>query len=619
MRYIYRPDCEFDAETAYMNKPRRIPQLITAIIFLILLAGSALVSRQDLLTVNGNSLQREEQAMNKYQFFLKPVNDEANIHFRHQSPLVDSKLKPIERQIASMGASVSVVDFDNDGWNDIYFTNSRQGSHNALYRNLHNGKFEEVAVQEGLADVNREGTGVSMGAIWGDYDNDGYEDMLLYKWGRPELYHNDNGKKFVRVTEGSGLPPWVNANSAVWLDFDRDGKLDLLICGYYKEDYDLSHLKTTRIMPESFRYANNGGRKYLLKNMGNGKFEDVTAAYGITSTKWTLAAASTDLNGDGYPDLILANDYNVDEVYINDNGKKFVERGRQSGISYVPKSGMSVALGDIDNSGLLGIYTTNITEKGILIQGNNYWKPTGDDEHDLKFANLAQLAGIENAGWSYGSQFGDLNNDGYQDLYVANGFISAKKGTSYWYDYSKVTGGNSAIIGDAANWPDMHGKSQSGYQQDKIWLNNSDGLFEDVSDKVCPYATYDGRAVAMADLWNRGVLDVIVANQDNIPLVYKNEEKNNNHWIDFDLHGTTSNASAIGAKVILQWDHKKQAQVVTAGMGFSSQSQHRLHFGLGKSKKVDIISIYWPSGKVDIVVDPRIDQLHVIKESKAKD
>ena len=207
----------------------------------------------------------------------------------------------------------------------------------------------------GIAYVNRKGTGVSMGAIWGDYDNDGYEDLFLYKWGKPQLFHNEGGKKFVDVTAGSGLPEWVNANCAIWVDVDNDGKLDLFIGGYYNEKFDLSNLNTTKIMPESFRYANNGGRNYLLKNMGNGKFKDVTAAYGLTSTKWTLAAGAADLNGDGYPDLYVANDYNVDELYISQNGKKFVEAGKRSGVGNIPKSGMSVSFGDINNTGSLGI------------------------------------------------------------------------------------------------------------------------------------------------------------------------------------------------------------------------------------------------------------------------
>ncbi|HVW96196.1 MAG TPA: CRTAC1 family protein [Mucilaginibacter sp.] len=601
-----------------MSKRGSLPRIITTIIFAGLLAGTAFFSGSQLFRANGDGAARKEIALRDYGFYLEPVNKSVNINFVHTPVELDPKLRHIERQVASMGASVSVVDFDNDGWNDLYFTNSAAGSQNALYRNLHNGKFEDVAKEMGVGDVNRNGTGVSMGAVWADYDNDGFPDMLLYKWGKPELFHNDGGKKLVSVTDGSGLPAWVNANSAIWFDFDNDGLPDIFIGGYFSEKFDLQNLKTTQIMPESFRYANNGGRNYLLKNLGNGKFKDVTTDYGLNSTKWTLAAAAADFNGDGYPELFVANDYNVDEFYINEGGKRFSERGRQLGTSLIPKSGMNASFGDIGNSGMLGIYTTNITEKGILIQGNNYWQPKDAQMKSSGFVNLGQLSGIENAGWSYGAQFGDLNNDGYMDLYVANGFVSGQKKDSYWYDYSKVTGGNSSIIGDAKNWPEMGDKSQSGFEQNKIWLNNSDGLFEDVSDKVCPYATLDSRAVAVADLWNRGVLDVIVADQDGAPLVYKNEPQNSNHWIDFDLHGTLSNASAIGARLELEWNGKKQVQVVTGGMGFSSQNQHRLHFGLGKATKVDRLRIYWPSGQKSVIENPDIDKLHIVTESKIK-
>jgi len=606
-----------------MTRPKGLFTVLTIVLFVVLLAGSALLSHISAFQSdenNGSSPFNKQASLEKYGFYLEPVdNRSVGIDFRHLCPELDPKLNNIAPQIASVGAAVSIVDFDNDGWNDIYFTNSRTGSLNALYRNLHNGKFENVAPQMGLADVNQKGTGVSMGAVWGDFDNDGFEDLFLYKWGKPELFHNVGGKNFVNITEGSGLPDWVNANCAIWVDFDNDGVLDLFLGGYYDEHIDLSHITTTKIMPESFRYANNGGRKYLFKGLGNGKFKDVTAEYGLTSTKWVLAAGAADLNGDGYPELYVADDYNVDELYINEKGQHFAERGKQAGIGNIPKSGMSVSFGDINNNGALGIYTTNITEPGVLIQGNNYWQPKNTGSGGAPFfVNLAQLSGIENAGWSYGAQFGDLNNDGFIDLYAANGFISAKKGTSYWYDYSKVTGGNSNIIGDAANWPDMQGKSQSGYQQNKVWLNNSNGLFEDVSSKVCPYITFDSRAVAMADLWNRGVLDVIVANQNNVPLIYKNQSQNNNHWIAIDLHGTVSNASAIGAKVELYWDGKKQMQIVSGGIGFSAQNQHRVHFGIGRSTTVDRVIIYWPSGKLYKMENPPIDQLHVITENETK-
>lgn len=602
-----------------MSGSQKIARIITTVIFIGLLVFTLAASRNMIFSSDGsnNSLQKDH-AEKTYGFYLEPVNKEAHISFRHISPEVDPILNNIKMQIASMGAAVSICDIDNDGWNDIYFTNSAYGSKNALYHNLHDGTFEDIAGRAQIADVNTKGTGVSMGAVWGDYDNDGFKDLLLYKWGKPELYKNIDGRTFERVTEGSGLPPWVNANSAIWFDFNNDGLLDIFIGGYYKEIFHLDSLNTTKIMPESFRYANNGGRNFLLKNTGNGKFEDVTERYGLTSTKWTLAAAAADFNGDGYPELYIANDYNVDEFYLNINGQKFEEKGNAAGIGRIPKSGMNASFGDINNEGSVGIYTTNITEKGILIQGNNYWQPKTEaaaGQHP-SFVDLAQISGIENAGWSYGAQFGDLNNDGFMDLYVANGFISAKANTSYWYDYSKVTGGNSAIIGDAKNWPDMEGKSQSGYEQDKIWLNNSDGLFEDASGKVCPEATYDGRAVAMADLWNRGVLDVVVANQNNIPVVYKNSSNNGNHWVDFDLQGTISNTDAIGARVEVEWEDKKQVQVVTAGIGFSSQNQHRLHFGLGRCNNIDKVTVYWPSGQTTQIQNPGINQLHIIKESK---
>jgi enediyne biosynthesis protein E4 len=603
-----------------MTRPKGLFKILTIALFVTLLAGSALVSHIAAFQDDEHHHPHDEQAsLEKYGFYLEPQDNRSiGINFRHECPELDPKLNNIAPQIASMGAAVSIVDVDNDGWNDIYFTNSRTGSPNALYHNLHNGKFEDIAPQMGLADVNQKGTGVSMGAVWGDFDNDGFEDLFLYKWGKPELFHNIGGKKFVNITEGSGLPNWVNANCAIWFDFDNDGKLDLFLGGYYNENIDLSHITSTKIMPESFRYANNGGRKYLFRNLGNGKFKDVTAEYGLTSTKWVLAAGAADLNGDGYPELYVADDYNVDELYVNEKGQRFVERGKQAGIGNIPKSGMSVSFGDINNNGTLGIYTTNITEPGVLIQGNNYWQPKNNSNGSPSFVNLAQLSGIENAGWSYGAQFGDLNNDGFIDIYAANGFISGKKGTSYWYDYTKVTGGNSSIIGDAANWPDMQGKSQSGYQQNKIWLNNSNALFEDVSDKVCPYVTFDSRAVAMADLWNRGVLDVVVADQNDVPLIYKNHFQNTSHWIDVDLHGTLSNADAIGAKVELDWDGKKQMQIVSGGIGFSAQNQHRIHFGMGKNTRAGRLIIYWPSGKVYTMENPPIDQLHVITENETK-
>jgi enediyne biosynthesis protein E4 len=559
----------------------------------------------------------EADALDRYGFRLLEVSHQAGIDFVHQGPKLDHKLDHIMPQVASMGAAVSIVDFDRDGWPDIYVTNSGEGSKNALYHNNHDGTFTDVAEQMGLADVNQPGTGVSMGAVWGDYDNDGYEDLFLYKWGKPELFHNDHGKGFTRVTDQAGLPAWANANTAIWFDYDGDGLLDLFIGGYYSEKVDLWHLPNTRMMPESFEYAKNGGRKYLLRNLGNGKFEDVTEEAGINSRRWALAAAAADLRGTGHPDLFVANDYGVSELYFND-GKHFREVGEQVGVGFAPKSGMNAAFGDILNRGEYAVYVSNISEDGVLIQGNNLWVPReGTSGDGLKYENLARDMGVELGGWSFGAQFGDLNNDGTLDLFLTNGYVSLDRNRNYWYDFSKVAGGHSLIIEDAKNWPAMDGRSLSGYQHKDVWLNDGAGHFVDVAQSVGVSDTHDGRSVAMADLWNRGVLDVVIANQRGPLLVYKNTVTPENKWIEFELEGTASNHSAIGAEITLYWNGQKQVQYISGGSGFCAENQRQLHFGLGKDPQIEKAVIRWPSGKVQTLDKPSPDQLYKVKEPAA--
>ena len=586
---------------------------IVAVLFFATLAALVVV-RYRTNHVYGEARRDLQTALARHGFYLEEVSHQAGIDFVHQAPTLDHKLDHIMPLVASMGAAVSVVDFDRDGWQDIYVCNSGEGSKNALYRNMHDGTFRDVAADVGLADVNQAGTGVCMGAVWGDYDNDGYEDVLVYKWGRPELFHNDHGRRFTRVTEDAGLPRWVNTNTAIWFDYDGDGLLDLFIGGYYPENVDLWHLTNTRMMPESFEYAKNGGRKYLLHNLGNGRFEDVTEKMGIDSRRWALAAGAADIRGTGHPDLFIANDYGVSELYFND-GSHFREVGQQTGVGFAPKSGMSVAFGDIFNRGRYAVYVTNISEDGVLIQGNNLWFPKEDTGGDgLKYDNLARELGVELGGWSFGSQFGDLNNDGNLDLYVTNGYVSLDQNRSYWYDFSKVASGNTNIIADAQNWPAIEKRSLSGYQTKRLWLNDGAGKFIDVAQAVGVTDRNDGRSVALADLWNRGVLDVIVANQRGPLLVYKNTVAPENQWVEFELEGTKSNRSAIGAQVTLYWNGQHQIQQVSGGSGFCAQNQHRLHFGLGKNPQIDKAVIRWPSGATQTLDKPAAGENHKIKE-----
>ncbi|MCA9169407.1 MAG: CRTAC1 family protein, partial [Planctomycetales bacterium] len=581
--------------------------------FVGLLMGPTLYFRVASLesdSINKSNVEHQQRLLARYGFQLTEAAQVSGVTFVHHPPAIDPRLDPIGPQVAAMGASVAVVDFDRDGWQDFYVTDSARGTQNCLYRNLRNGTFTNVAKELGFLVDNDAIKGACQGSAWADINNDGFEDVIVYRWGKSELWLNHGGQQFEFVAE-SGLPAWANIGCATWLDYDRDGLIDLFLAGYWPDDVHLENLADTRIMPESFEYANNGGRKWLLRNTGESRFEDVTEQLGISSTRWTLAVVAADFNHDLYPDLFLSNDYGISELYINMQGTAFREQGKDSGIGYAPKSGMNAAVGDVLNQGRLAIYESNISEEGVLLQGNNLWVPTGDKA--LQFDNLASVMGVELGGWSFGAQFGDLNNDGNLDLYLTNGYVSGEEGTSYWYDFSQITGGHSQIISDARNWPAMRGRSLAGHQTKRVWLSDGAGAFHDVAQFVGVNDRLDGRAVALADLSNHGALDILVANQRGPLLIYRNTVAEDRHWIDFELTGTQSNRSAIGAQVRVFWDGQQQLQELVAASGYAAQNQRRLHFGLGQLPKVDRVEIHWPSGIVQTLESPAVDQVHRVE------
>ena len=556
------------------------------------------------------------RALVRHGFVLQDVAREVGVDFRHRPPDLDPRLAPIMPLIAATGASVSVVDFDRDGWPDFYTTTSASGGRNALYHNLGDGTFEDVAEALGVGDVNRPESGASMGAVWGDYDNDGDEDLFLYRWGRQDLFRNDGNLGFTAVSGALDLPDRVNAATAAWLDYDRDGLLDLFVGAFYPADVDLWHLTTSRFLPESFEYARNGGRNYLLRNRGDGTFEDVAPRVGLTSTRWTLAAGAADLTGNGYPDLLVANDFGVSELFLNEEGRAFRDVSRSSNVGRSPKSGMNASFGDLFNRGEWNLFVSNIAEPGILMHGNDLWVPAGTEDGAPTFRNAATALGVDLGGWTYGAQFTDLNNDGWLDLVVANGFASGESRRSYWYDYSKVATGYKSIIADADNWPALAGRSLSGYQRDLFWANDGAGGLADASGAVFGDSAYDGRAVAVVDLWNRGVVDVLVANQRGPLQVFRNRVAAGRHWIGFELTGTESNRSAIGAVVRIFWEGREQVQQVDGGSGFAAQRDRRLHFGLGGAARVDSAVVLWPSGLSRTVRAPDVDRTHTLVEGR---
>ena len=540
-------------------------------------------------------------------FTMRDVAAEVGLVFTHTAFEVDPRIAHIGPHVAGIGAAVSCTDFDADGWVDLYVTNSGFGSRNGLFRNRGDGSFEDVAEKVGLAAVNSR-EGVSMGSIWADADQDGDEDCFLYKYGRAQMFRNDAGA-FSDVTQQAGLERWMNSNAAVWLDYDRDGLVDLYVAGYFVESAKLWELSDTRIMQESFQFAKNGGHNYLFHNLGGMRFEDVTESMGADSTRWTLAVASADFDRDGWPDLYLANDYGPEELFLNREGKHFVAAPEM--LDGRSKSGMSVALGDTQNTGDIGVYVTNITNAKFLQQGNNLRVRS---KNSARFLNIAKDE-VANCGWAWGSAFGDLNLDGHQDLFVVNGFISASKQRDYWYDLGKIAGGQQGVFQDARNWPDFGDKSLAGYERSRV-LVWSQGRLRDCAAAVGVNDLLDGRAVVLADLFNRGVLDAVIANQGQALIAYKNQVPGGQHWIQVHLVGTRSNTSAIGAEVTLTFAGGEQLQVVSGGSGLSSQNDRRLLFGLGSDAHPKSLRVRWPSGIEEALDAPEVDRLHKWVESR---
>jgi len=544
-------------------------------------------------------------------FVMRDETDIAGITFVHRRPSFDAKIANVEPHIAAVGASVSVADFDGDGWVDLYFSNSRFGEQNALYRNRGDGTFDQVAAIAGLANLNRPAEGVSMGSVWGDFDNDGHEDLLVYRYGYLALFKNLDGHGFQDVTERAGLRRWVNSNGAIWLDYDRDGLLDLYVTAYFPDAVDFWNLETTRIMHDSFEFATNGGKNLLFRNVGGGKFEDVTDRLGVGSTRWTLAAAAADFNDDGWPDIYLGNDYGPEELFLNDGGVRFTLT--TAGLESESKSGMSVSLGDVYNRGHLDVFVTNISERGYLFQNNNLRLNLLADAG--RFRNVADAV-VADAGWAWGAQFGDLNLDGTNELFVANGFISADPDRSYWYAMSKIAGAHGRLFEDARNWPAFGTSSLSGYEQSRVYLNRGLSGWIDVAGLIGVLDRYDGRAVALADLSNRGVLDVVIANQNQPAVLYRTYPDGGNNWIAFRLVATRSNRSAIGAELVLEANGVKQRRVVDGGMGFASQNDRRPHFGLGRAEWADRLVIHWPSGLRQALHNLAANQFHTVTEPR---
>jgi len=500
-----------------------------------------------------------------------------------------------------MGGGCAFFDYDNDGWMDIFILGGRRlddipaGASNRLYKNNRDGTFTDVTQKAGLWDA-----GWAVGVCVGDYDNDGYEDLFVTYYGRNKLYHNNGDGTFSDVTAKAGLLQEGThfGSGCTFFDFNRDGLLDLFVANYV--DIDLAHASKPSLDIANCNYegvavaCGPGGLKApqhcLYRNNGDGTFTDVSKESGIASIRgsYGLTAVSFDADGDGWPDLFVACDTTPSLLLLNNHDGTFREEGLMRGVAISSDgqsmSGMGVGVGDYRLEGRLDICKTHFQQQPTGLYRNN-----GRGE----FEDEAMTAGIAGARQyvSWGAGIVDLDNDGYPDIFWVTGNVYA--------EIEKIN----------PKFP---------YKGPRIlFRNKGDGTFERLQDEAGPAinSRHVSRGCAFGDFDNDGDLDIVVMNQNEPPSLLRNDAPQGNHWIKVRLEGTKSNRSAIGARVLVLYGKKVQAQGVLSQSSYVSSNDPRLHFGLGAETRADI-AVQWPSGAVEKFPAQPVDRLVTILEGK---
>ncbi len=507
-------------------------------------------------------------------FRLSDVSAQAGIEFHHNSGAYGGKMLP-----ETMGSGCAFLDYDADGWQDILLVNGmdwpghkRLRTTLKLYRNNRNGTFTDVTHYAGL-ELEMYGMGVAAG----DYDNDGFPDILITCVGQNHLFKNTGKGTFVDATRASGLAGREGfSTSALWFDYDRDGLLDLFVCNYVKwsPEHDvfcsLDGKHKSYCTPEAYR----GETCWLFHNRGDGTFEDVTAKSGIfDSSSKSLGVALFDYDQDGWPDLIVANDTQPNKLYRNQRDGTFKDVAVEAGLAFSAegkaRAGMGVDVADFENSGAPGVAITNFDNEMMGL-----YHATGKGAFD----DIATRAGIGLASKStlgFGCVFADMDLDGFLDLIVANGHID---------ETVRNIRGN---VGYA--------------QPPHLFLNDGKGAFYDVASEAG--GGFDqpkvGRGLAYGDFDRDGNLDLLMTTNNGPAYLFRNNQIGGNRSIRLHLAGTKSNRDAIGASVRIEYNGASQSRVVKGGSSYLSQSELPVTFGVGKRDSVDRIVIQWPSGRVE--------------------
>jgi hypothetical protein len=495
------------------------------------------------------------------------------------------------------GPGVCVADFDSDGWQDIYFVNGRDlynpgiSVRNALYHNNGDGTFTDVSDKAGTP-----GTGYGLGCVWGDYDNDGYPDLYVTQYGRNVLYHNNGDGTFSNVTDKAGVSGMDFGTmfhaGATFFDYDRDGKLDLYVGGY------------VALGPDAKRYCNLGGVKsscppsayggspdVLYHNNGDGTFTNVTKKAKIYQPDGkNLSVGAADYDNDGWPDIFVANDGLYAYLYHNEHNGTFEEQGLPAGMAVAGQgqimAAMCISLGDYDNDGWLDLYISDFQKSS-----DHLWHNSGKGYFD-EVSGPAGITVPTHEVLSFGGGFFDYDNDGWLDIFIANGHV--------YPEVEQVT-------------PEIHYK-----QTNTLFHNEANGKFIEVSKQAGGgfEKPYVGRGVAFADFDNDGFMDLVVGNNGDPPLLLHNGGGNGNHFVNFKLVGTKSNRDAMGARIRVVAGGISQIREIAGGGSYLSQSDLRANFGLAKASKVETVEVTWPSGQKQTFRNLEADKFYSIEEGK---
>jgi len=533
----------------------------------------------------------------------------AGVNRKHTNRSFKNPYAHIMEGYTALGAAVAVEDVDGDGFEDLFVTDSQDGAKNLFYRNNGDFTFTEMAEAAGLAEGN-DSANASANALWFDFNNDRRPDLFVARFGQNLLYENLGGMKFREISAQAGLTRYLNCIAALAFDFDLDGDLDLFLANYF-QPVNLFDPKTSRFFPESFETAANGGGVTLFRNEGNGKFTDITEKAGLAQSGWSLDLGHADLDHDGDDDLLVAADFGTDRLYLNNGDGTFADITEKA-MGIDTKKGMNVDWGDFNRDGLFDVYVTNITDE-YMKEGNFLWQNNGDGT----FADVARETGTHNTGWGWAGKFFDYDNDGWLDLYVVNGWVSAGP-ENYVLDIFELIVQPDVDLADASKWPPMGEKTLSGYQHNHLFHNEGGTLFKDEGPRHGLDSLADGRGVAVADLDNDGRQDMFISNANAEPLLVRNVFPGPAHWLQLELVGTKSNPSAVGSRVWVTAGEETQVSFVNGGNGFASQSSRRVHFGLGEASTVETVEIIWPSGQKQTLKGLAVDARYRIVEGKAE-